>query len=151
MTIPKLNYFPLILPSFTQRCYDTYCRQRFNKNRLEADRKLHANKNREIICITGDILKSNSFPGRLNTVIFVYLFDNFRDMKTITGTYHNGKLELDSPFESKKPVRVTLILEEEDSKQLKISDFSFAETQELLKDCTTSFSNEVIEERRHGL
>lgn len=72
-------------------------------------------------------------------------------MKTFTGVYYNGNLELDSPLKTEKPVRVTLIVEEESISNLSISDFSFAETQELLKDCTTSFSNEVIEERRRGL
>ncbi|WPP52999.1 hypothetical protein [Catalinimonas niigatensis] len=69
-------------------------------------------------------------------------------MKTITGTYHNGKLTLDSPLNTKKPVRITLTVEDEDVQSLSLSDFSFAETQELLKDCKSSFSDEVIEERR---
>ncbi len=36
---------------------------------------------------------------------------------------------------------------EKEKKGLQLIDFSFAETQELLKDCKTSFSEEVIEER----
>jgi len=68
-------------------------------------------------------------------------------MKTITGTYHNGKLKLDKPLKTKKPVRVTLTIEEE-ANELKLSDFSFLEAQELLKDCNTSFSDDLIEERR---
>jgi hypothetical protein len=38
-------------------------------------------------------------------------------------------------------------LQREKNKGLNLSDFSFAETQELLKDCKTSFAEEVIEER----
>jgi len=41
--------------------------------------------------------------------------------------------------------------EEEGKKGLKLSDFSFLETQKLLKDCKTSFSDEVIEERRKAI
>lgn len=72
-------------------------------------------------------------------------------MGTITGTYHNGKLKLDKPLKTKKPVRVTLTFEEADSNELKLSDFSFLETQELLKDCDSSFSDDLIEERRRNL
>ena len=72
-------------------------------------------------------------------------------MRTITGTYYNGKLRLDKPLKTKKPVRVTVTFEEDDSNQLKLSDFSFLETQELLKDCNSSFSDDLIEERRRNL
>ncbi len=37
---------------------------------------------------------------------------------------------------------------EKGKKRLQLSDFSFAETQKLLKDCKTSFADEVIKERR---
>ena len=36
-------------------------------------------------------------------------------------------------------------------KFLELSDFSFKETQDLLKDCKGSFSDEVIDERRTAL
>jgi len=38
--------------------------------------------------------------------------------------------------------------ERKENSALKLSDFSFTETQKLLKDCKTSFADEVIEERR---
>ncbi|MEA3494514.1 MAG: hypothetical protein U9R42_00580 [Bacteroidota bacterium] len=72
-------------------------------------------------------------------------------MTTLTGTYYNGNLKLDKPLVTKKPIKVTIIFEEEVKSGLKFSDFSFSKTQELLKDCKTSFSDEVIEERRSAI
>lgn len=71
-------------------------------------------------------------------------------MKKLTGTYFNGQLILDQPFDTEKPVRVSITLEDS-KKDIKLSDFSFAETQKLLKDCKSSFSDEVIAERRKEL
>ena len=67
---------------------------------------------------------------------------------TISGTYFNGKLKLDKPFESKKSLRVMITFEEENNSDLAINNFSFLETQELLKDYKGSFSDEVVIERR---
>ncbi len=72
-------------------------------------------------------------------------------MRTLTGTYHNGKLKLDKPILTKKPLKVTISYEEDELSSLTLSDFSFAETQELLKDCNTSFSDEVVDERRSAI
>jgi len=72
-------------------------------------------------------------------------------MKTITGTYYKGKLKFDTPYNPTHPTRVTVLINEEEQKVLKLSDFSFLETQALLKDCKTSFSQEVISERRKEL
>ncbi len=77
-------------------------------------------------------------------------------MTTITGTYYNGQLKLERPLKTKKPLRVTVTFEEESFEEesktnLTLSDFSFLETQELLKDYKGSFSDEVIEERRKAL
>ena len=72
-------------------------------------------------------------------------------MTTITGTYYNGHLKLERPLKTKKPVKVTVIFEEESEKSLKLSDFSFLETQALLNDYKGSFSDEVVEERRTAL
>jgi len=72
-------------------------------------------------------------------------------MTTITGTYYNGQLKLERPLKTKKPVKVTVTFEDESKTQLALSDFSFLETQDLLKDCKSSFSDEVIEERRNAL
>jgi len=72
-------------------------------------------------------------------------------MTTLTGTYYKGRLKLDRPMKLSKPVKVTITFEKEKSKSLGLSDFSFAETQELLKDCKTSFADEVIDERRKAI
>jgi hypothetical protein len=72
-------------------------------------------------------------------------------MKTIRGTYYNGQLKLERPIKTKKPVKVTVTFEEESKTHLLLSDFSFLESQELLKDYKGSFSDEVIEERRKAL
>ena len=72
-------------------------------------------------------------------------------MTTLTGTYYKGRLKLDIPIKLSKPVKVTITIEKEKSKGLELSDFSFTETQELLKDCKTSFADEVIEERRKAI
>jgi hypothetical protein len=72
-------------------------------------------------------------------------------MPTLTGTYYRGRLKLDKPVIFSKPVKVTVSFEEENKEVFTLSDFSFLETQELLKDCKTSFSDEVIEERREAI
>jgi len=72
-------------------------------------------------------------------------------MPTLTGTYYRGRLKLDKPVKFTKPVKVTVSFEEENKEVFSLSDFSFLETQEMLKDCNTSFSDEVIEERREAV
>ena len=72
-------------------------------------------------------------------------------MTTIRGTYFNGQLKLERPLKTKKPVKVTVTFDEEPNARLTLSDFSFLETQELLKEYKGSFSDEVIEERRKAL
>jgi hypothetical protein len=72
-------------------------------------------------------------------------------MTTITGTYYKGQLKLERPLKTRKPLKVTVTFEEESKTSLALSDFSFLETQDLLKDCKGSFSDEVIEERRKAL
>jgi len=69
----------------------------------------------------------------------------------MTGTYFNGHLTLDSPLKTDKPLKVIVTFEEEEQPSLSVSDFSFLESQELLKDCKSSFSDEVVEERRKAL
>lgn len=68
-------------------------------------------------------------------------------MTTITGTYYNGQLKLERPLKTQKPLKVAAIFEEESKPSMALSDFSFLESQELLKDCKGSFSDKVIEER----
>jgi len=72
-------------------------------------------------------------------------------MTTLTGTYYKGRLKLDKPVKFTKPVKVTVTFEKEKQSGLLLSDFSFAETQDLLKECKTSFADEVIEERRKAI
>ena len=73
-------------------------------------------------------------------------------MRTHTGTYHKGRLKLDRPLKADRPLRVRVIFEDEpEERVLSLADFSFLETQELLKDCKTSFAGEVVKERRSAL
>jgi hypothetical protein len=72
-------------------------------------------------------------------------------MGTLTGIYYKGRLKLDKPLRTKKPIKVTILFEEEETAPLTISDFTFSEIQILLKDCNSSFSDEVIEERRKAV
>ena len=71
-------------------------------------------------------------------------------MLSIRGTYYNGKLQLDKPVKTEKPLKVVVTFEDSTiENQLTLSDFSFLEMQELLKDVKGSFSDEVVEERRN--
>lgn len=76
-------------------------------------------------------------------------------MLQLTGTYYEGKVHLEKIIPTDRPLKVTVIFEEEVSKpepkRLKFSDFSFAKTREILKDKDWSFSDTVIEERREAL
>ena len=72
-------------------------------------------------------------------------------MTIVSGTYFNGQISLDQIPVTKKPVRVTVSFEEEPSSVLKIEDFSFLETQELLKNYKGSFADDLIAERRESL
>ncbi len=70
---------------------------------------------------------------------------------TISGTYFNGKITLDSLPDISKPVKVKVVFEENDNPtRLKLSDFSFAKSQELLKDVKGSFADELVRERREA-
>lgn len=69
-------------------------------------------------------------------------------MTTVAGTYFNGLLSLDNPIMTSKPIKITLSYEEDVADFLTISDFSFLESQEKLKNVKGSLSDEVIEERR---
>jgi len=69
-------------------------------------------------------------------------------MLQLLGTYYNGKLILDDIISTNKPVKVIITFQEEvesEDKSLKLSDFSFFETQEFLKEYKGSFSEEVVE------
>ena len=68
-------------------------------------------------------------------------------MTSLSGTYFNGQLSLEKPLITEKPLKVIVTFEEEPKLGLKLSDFSFLESQEMLKDYKGSFSDEVDEER----
>ena len=76
-------------------------------------------------------------------------------MIAIAGTYQNGIVKLDEEIASKKPVKVIVTFLEDtenpSEKRLTLDDFSFAKSQEALKDYKGSFSDTVIEERRREL
>ena len=72
-------------------------------------------------------------------------------MTTLTGTYYKGRLKLDKPVNFSKPIKVTITFEKEKTSGLKLSDFSFLETQKMLNDCKTSFAEEVLKERRTAI
>ncbi len=70
---------------------------------------------------------------------------------TISGTYFNGKVSLDSSPSTSRPVKVKVIFDEPESGlPLSLSDFSFSKTQELLKNIKSSFADDVIKERRES-
>ena len=70
-------------------------------------------------------------------------------MLQINGLYYKGKIQLDQTVKTDKPLKVVVTFEDESlDETLKLSDFSFLETQEQLKDYTGSFSKEVVSERR---
>lgn len=76
-------------------------------------------------------------------------------MVAVVGTYQNGYVKLDKDYSSDVPVKVIVtFLEEiqnESSVGLSLSDFSFAKSQKNLENFKGSFSDTVVEERRHEL
>ena len=75
-------------------------------------------------------------------------------MKQLTGTYYQGKVHLEKTIPTDRPLKVVVMFEEDiklESKELKLSDFSFAKSRQLLKDVKGSFSDTVINERREAL
>ena len=75
-------------------------------------------------------------------------------MRQLNGTYYEGKVHLEKIIPTDRPLKVVVTFEEEinvESKGLKLSDFSFAKSRQLLKDIKGSFSDTVIDERREAL
>ncbi len=76
-------------------------------------------------------------------------------MLQLTGTYYEGKVHLEKIIPTDRPIKVTVVFEEEVStsevKRLKFSDFSFAKSREILQNKEWSFSDTVVEERREAL
>jgi hypothetical protein len=77
------------------------------------------------------------------------------NMIQVSGTYNNGNITLDKAIAVDKPVKVIVSFAEEDidpeRTRLKLSDFSFLKSRELLKNVKGSLSDAVIEERRSAL
>ncbi|HEY5464274.1 MAG TPA: hypothetical protein VIJ95_13520 [Hanamia sp.] len=76
-------------------------------------------------------------------------------MLRLSGTYYKGKVHLEKIIPTDRPLKVTVVFEEEVNKpkpgRLKFSDFSFAKSREILKNTKGSLSETVIEERRESL
>ena len=76
-------------------------------------------------------------------------------MLAIIGTYQNGYVKFERDLTFKNPVKVIITFLEEiepiSENGLVLSDFSFTESKELLKDFKGSFSDTVVDERRRGL
>jgi hypothetical protein len=76
-------------------------------------------------------------------------------MVAVVGTYQNGYVKLDRDYPSNNPVKVIVTfledIQAQSEKELSLSDFSFSESQENLKNYEGSFSDAVIEERRAEL
>ncbi len=74
-------------------------------------------------------------------------------MLAVKGTYQNGRLILNEkiPFTEPVAVIVTFLEEKVVSKKLDITQFSFAQSREILKDVKGSLSDVLIEERRSAL
>ena len=76
-------------------------------------------------------------------------------MVAVGGVYQNGSIRLDKEYTSKKTVKVIVTFLEDDEpaaeKGYSFADFSFAESQEVLKNYTGSLSDALIEERRSEL
>ena len=75
-------------------------------------------------------------------------------MLQLTGTYYQGKVHLEKTIPTDRPLKVVVMFEEDikpESKGLKLSDFSFTKSRQLLKGVKGSFSDTVIDERREAL
>jgi hypothetical protein len=76
-------------------------------------------------------------------------------MLAVVGTYKDGYVTFDREIQSGKAVRVIVTfleeIEEEREESLKLSDFSFAKTKEILKNLKSSLADEIVEERRSEL
>ncbi|MFT4092635.1 MAG: hypothetical protein QM640_03260 [Niabella sp.] len=76
-------------------------------------------------------------------------------MVALTGTFINGYVKFDKEYKSKKPVKVIVTflekIEMSAGQHIFFSDFSFAESREVLKDYQGSLADALIEERRASL
>ena len=75
-------------------------------------------------------------------------------MKQLAGTYYKGKIRLNKILPTKRPLKVIVSFIddiENDSVELKLSDFSFQKSRELLKNLKGSLSEALLDERREAL
>ncbi len=73
-------------------------------------------------------------------------------MVAVVGTYQNGYVKLDRDYPSNNPIKVIVTfledIQAQPEKGLSLTDFSFSESQENLKNYEVSFSDGVIKEGR---
>lgn len=66
-------------------------------------------------------------------------------MLQLKGTYYKGKVHLEKIIPTDRPLKVTVVFEEEvdksESKRLKFSDFSFSKSRDILKNKEWSFGD----------
>jgi hypothetical protein len=76
-------------------------------------------------------------------------------MLSVRGIYENGEIKFKEKVSITKetPVIITFLedLQEEETKKLNLSEFSFNRSKEILKDYKGSLSDTLIEERRSFL
>jgi len=76
-------------------------------------------------------------------------------MLAVKGIYQNGQLILKEKVPFTEPITVIVTFLEEPKKQmakkLDLSQFSFAQSREMLKNVKSSLSDTLIEERRSAL
>ena len=76
-------------------------------------------------------------------------------MLAVKGFYENGRVVIPSPppLQRRMAVVVTFLEEIEESATFRspAPRYSFAKSRELLKDCTVSLADAVVEERRNAI
>jgi len=76
-------------------------------------------------------------------------------MLAVKGFYENGRVVIPSPppLQRRMAVVVTFLeeIEEIATSSSPSPKYSFAKSRELLKDCTVSFADAVVEERRNAV
>lgn len=71
-------------------------------------------------------------------------------MPKVKGIYKDGKIQLQEEIPEKGPIEVTITYERDNGKEQRInlSNFSFKQSQKLLRNLKGSLSDEIIEERQ---
>lgn len=73
-------------------------------------------------------------------------------MVVVKGTYENGVVTFEEEIKTNKPVKVSVTfledVETNSKNRVTMDSFSFRETRHLLRNLTTSLSDDLINERR---